>query len=476
MLKLRFVALLIILLFSTAVLSQEDSDLTVHVVQSGDTLTKIAEAYGLTVNDIARANGIVNPSAIRVGQTLLIPLTPIEVFLPPEKHTIKPGDTLFSISQAYDVELQTLVEMNELANPDSIYIGQELIIRPETAAAPGTIVDETVESSAPTTTASHVIQAGETLFSIALRYEVTMDAIQEANGITDPSRILAGQELVIPGVTVDVPTTVLPEAMTSIAVTPLILTEGKTGRVRFTTRPASSVSVVFMERVLPVISQDNNTSHLVWLAIPLKTVANVYPMVINITEADGQQSTLTTNIQVLPGNYGSVNVNLPADKQELATQAVEDNEYDLLKRTSTPFTETSYFNGPMSLPAAAPMNAPFGPLRSYNGVSFGSYHNGADFAGAPGSSVLAAAGGKVVLADTLNIRGISVMIDHGWGIYTVYSHLSSRSVNIGDTVTAGQLLGAVGSTGRATGAHLHWEVWVNGVPVDPLQWVYQPFP
>jgi murein DD-endopeptidase MepM/ murein hydrolase activator NlpD len=58
----------------------------------------------------------------------------------------------------------------------------------------------------------------------------------------------------------------------------------------------------------------------------------------------------------------------------------------------------------------------------------------------------------------------------------VYSHLSSRNVNIGEVVTAGQLLGSVGSTGRATGAHLHWEVWVNGTPVDPLQWVYQPFP
>jgi LysM repeat protein len=289
--KLRFTLLLILLLTSGGVFSQEteNPNLTVYVVQHGDTLTKIAETHGLTVNDIARANGIANPAGIRVGQRLLIPFNSTGVVLPPETHTVKPGDTLFNISRVYGVELQTLADLNGLANPNAIHIGQELVIRPETAAAPGMTVDETVETSNPTTTATHTIQRGETLFSIALRYQVTMDSIQAANGIEDPSRIFAGQELTIPGAVVDVPTTDLPVAMTAVEVTPLILTEGKTGRLKLRTRSASSVSVVFLERVLPVISQENNTSHVVWLAIPLKTAGGVYPLVVNVTEAELRQ-------------------------------------------------------------------------------------------------------------------------------------------------------------------------------------------
>ena len=87
--------------------------------------------------------------------------------------------------------------------------------------------------------------------------------------------------------------------------------------------------------------------------------------------------------------------------------------------------------------------------------------------------MLAAASGTVVLADTLNVRGNAVVIDHGWGVYTGYWHQTEIYVQPGERVSTGQVIGTVGSTGRVTGAHLHWELWVNGVPVDPMQWVRQ---
>ncbi|MBZ0288996.1 MAG: M23 family metallopeptidase, partial [Anaerolineae bacterium] len=85
--------------------------------------------------------------------------------------------------------------------------------------------------------------------------------------------------------------------------------------------------------------------------------------------------------------------------------------------------------------------------------------------------VLAAAPGRVVLADTLNVRGIATIIDHGWGVYTGYWHQAQQYVQVGQMVTTGQVIGAIGATGRVTGAHLHWELWVGGVAVDPMQWV-----
>ena len=116
------------------------------------------------------------------------------------------------------------------------------------------------------------------------------------------------------------------------------------------------------------------------------------------------------------------------------------------------------------------------PLRSYNGSAYDRFHHGVDFAGATGTSVLAAADGKVVLADTLNIRGRTTVINHGWGLYTAYAHQNSIQVSLGEQVNSGQVIGTIGSTGRSTGPHLHWELWLNGVNVDPLQWVQQVFP
>lgn len=69
-----------------------------------------------------------------------------------------------------------------------------------------------------------------------------------------------------------------------------------------------------------------------------------------------------------------------------------------------------------------------------------------------------------------------VIIDHGWGVLTGYGHLSLIEVEIGQQVTAGDIIGKVGNTGSSTGAHLHWEVWVGGVSVDGLQWLDESFP
>ena len=116
------------------------------------------------------------------------------------------------------------------------------------------------------------------------------------------------------------------------------------------------------------------------------------------------------------------------------------------------------------------MNAQYGTRRSYNGGEISSYHSGADFASAPSTPIYAAADGVVVLADSLNIRGNTIVIDHGWGIYTLYAHQTAFNVALGDRVVTGQVIGTAGSTGRVTGPHLHWEVWVNGIPVNPITW------
>jgi murein DD-endopeptidase MepM/ murein hydrolase activator NlpD len=110
----------------------------------------------------------------------------------------------------------------------------------------------------------------------------------------------------------------------------------------------------------------------------------------------------------------------------------------------------------------------FGKRRILNGQP-GSPHSGVDFPAPAGTPVYAAQRGHVVLAEALYFSGNTVVLDHGLGLYTLYAHFESISVQPGDLVDTGALLGKVGATGRVTGPHLHWGATVNRARTDPLQ-------
>jgi murein DD-endopeptidase MepM/ murein hydrolase activator NlpD len=135
------------------------------------------------------------------------------------------------------------------------------------------------------------------------------------------------------------------------------------------------------------------------------------------------------------------------------------------------FTAQRMWSGPFVLPSRAPLSDVYGVGRSYNGAPVVDYHRGTDFAGQIGDPVVSSARGRVVFAGELRVRGNAVMIDHGAGVFTAYHHLSEIAVAPGQTVNAGDRVGAVGSTGLATGPHLHWEVIVRGVEVDGELWL-----
>jgi murein DD-endopeptidase MepM/ murein hydrolase activator NlpD len=91
-------------------------------------------------------------------------------------------------------------------------------------------------------------------------------------------------------------------------------------------------------------------------------------------------------------------------------------------------------------------------------------------------NIYASAPGRVVFAGPMTIRGNTTFIDHGQGVYSGYAHQSEIMVKVGDQVQAGQIIGLIGSTGRVTGPHLHWDIWVNGNQVDPFDWVENNYP
>ena len=91
-------------------------------------------------------------------------------------------------------------------------------------------------------------------------------------------------------------------------------------------------------------------------------------------------------------------------------------------------------------------------------------------------NIYAAADGKVIFAAELPIHGNYTVIDHGWGVYTSYSHQSQLLVEVGQEVKRGDLIGLIGNTGRSVGPHLHWEVIINSTYVDPMSWLSTQYP
>jgi murein DD-endopeptidase MepM/ murein hydrolase activator NlpD len=491
--------LLGLLLSLPAAAQVTDSGVTIHVVQRGETLYRIAMQYGVTVSDLARINGIVNAGNIQVGQRLLVPTGEEANPILPETHIVQPGETLRSIANFYSRTVTELAELNNISNPDTIYVGQKLLLssdgeqqtateqptieasalpppesQPTTApmASPTAVFEPDEAARVADSTLIHVVQRGETLFRIATAYGVTVNALAQANSIGDPTLIYAGQRLLIPGYEAPELAVDLPAPFTAIDVTPQTLVEGKTARIRISTSTSTLMSGTFLGHEVNVASEDNNTRHTILQGIPLFTEAGVYPLeLVAVDTANDTVVGYTLNLQVAAGPYGREHIRLLAGRDGLLDPNVEQAELSIIENVTRPFTEPRSINGPMGLPSAATIISPFGTRRSYNGGPFDRFHSGTDFAGAPGTPVLATASGRVVLVDILNVRGMATIIDHGWGIYTGYWHQSQQYVQVGEFVTTGQVIGTIGSTGRVTGAHLHWEVWVGGVPVDPMQWV-----
>jgi murein DD-endopeptidase MepM/ murein hydrolase activator NlpD len=152
-----------------------------------------------------------------------------------------------------------------------------------------------------------------------------------------------------------------------------------------------------------------------------------------------------------------------------------DYEFDRVDAFKKLVTPHKLWRGAFLKPNNGPITSGYGIRRYYNGVfAKDYYHRGVDYAGAYGSPVVAPAAGRVALVGQANkgfqLHGNTVGIDHGQGVTSIYLHLSRINVKEGDVVKPGQVIGAVGATGAATGPHLHWGLYVNGLSVDPAPW------
>ena len=184
---------------------------------------------------------------------------------------------------------------------------------------------------------------------------------------------------------------------------------------------------------------------------------------------DGQVQKLS--VQVRSRNFPTQSITLPPGKDSEGTDA----EFDRVDAFKALVTPQKFWNGPLLRPNSGEITTIYGVRRYYNGIfAQDYYHRGVDYAGAYGSPVMAPAAGRVSLvgreSQGFKIHGNVVGIDHGQGVAIILMHLSRIDVKEGDFVQAGQVIGALGSTGASTGPHLHWGLYVQGQSVDPVPW------
>jgi hypothetical protein len=144
------------------------------------------------------------------------------------------------------------------------------------------------------------------------------------------------------------------------------------------------------------------------------------------------------------------------------------------RRYFTRYTSTAYWDGAARRPTPGPVTAVFGTPRSYGGGA-GWPHRGVDIGMESGWPVVSCEPGIVVLARGMGEYGNVVLIDHGRTVFSSYLHLKTIDVRPGDFIGKGQVLGTIGATGMALGAHLHFAIFVSGVSVDPIEFLDRGF-
>ncbi|XVJ52159.1 MAG: M23 family metallopeptidase [Vampirovibrio sp.] len=157
-----------------------------------------------------------------------------------------------------------------------------------------------------------------------------------------------------------------------------------------------------------------------------------------------------------------------ASKETAALQpeAGELETVERLKQLKTPYR---YWQSPLQFKAPVPqcVNSPFGVKRMVNGIFTGNYHKGLDQKAPQGQWISAPESGRIFIAQAFALHGGTVGIDHGQGVTSIYIHMSQIGVRVSQVVPKGARLGQVGATGFATGPHLHWGAFIQGVAVDP---------
>ena len=233
--------------------------------------------------------------------------------------------------------------------------------------------------------------------------------------------------------------------------------------------PVGEITATWAGNAAPLWEDGASLRHAL-LGVDLERIPGKYDLSVAGQLASGAQLTCSAEVDVKAGQFAIESLKVAPGLVEPSPEdrARADKESARQHEIFTRVTPERLWDGKFRMPLDGNLTGHnFGRRRVLNGQPK-SPHAGLDIPAPAGTPIHAAQHGRVALADNLFYSGNTVIIDHGLGVYTFYGHMKSISVAEGDDVKAGDVIGQVGATGRATGPHLHWTLVVDGARVNPL--------
>ena len=439
----------------------------IYIVQPGDSLSSIAARFSVSLADLMSANNISDANQLDAGQQLIIPgLEGITGILNTE--VINFGDSFRSLMRRTQGSQILFKKMNHVVSPSEFYVGVSMIVPAQE------------DGQSLTTRLSPSV--GESLLEMAVKQNTDVWTLSHYNYLQGSWDGLPGDTLFTTGENAGQSTSGLPSAFVSAEIRDLPIKQGGTGVITVQTVPNVTLGGILVDHPLHFFPTENG-SQVALQGVHALLEPGIYPLRLDAALPDGSTQSYEQSILIVSGNYPEEV--LQGIDPTFIDPIVTEPELQQLVQITTSSNPTKYWTGDFISPAIAYAESTFftsryGNRRTYIGtgteLQVAGFHTGLDFGGGVGLAITAPAAGVVVFAGPLTVRGNATIIDHGWGVYSGFWHQSEIQVQVGQVVEQNEVIGLVGETGRVTGPHLHWELWVNGIQVDPFDWLIQAYP
>ncbi|MEA2021766.1 MAG: LysM peptidoglycan-binding domain-containing M23 family metallopeptidase, partial [Candidatus Caldatribacteriota bacterium] len=380
-------------------------------------------------------------------------------------HIVKKGESLWSISKKYNLTVNSIISFNNFINSELISIGQQIKIpslkdnailkeNSNTQVSVGNNQDKEIK---PVT---YIVKPGDNLWNIAQKHGISVKTIAAMNNLASKNLLSVGQKLEIPSIGGGFPKTTQKQEPTIINYT---VVKGDT---------LWTISKRYDVKMTSIISA-NNLKEISRLSIGQKLKISITNA--DIAKAEGYDKNKEVQEVIYYVKKGESLWNISRNYNvKLETIIAANHISDASKITTgqrlvipkVPGARSSICN--FIWPAKGRLTSPYG-VRVLNGRK--EFHTGIDIGSPTGTKIVAAESGKVSYAGYMRGYGNVIIISHNGGYSTVYGHCSVRLVKKGQYVKKGSIIGKVGSTGNATGPHLHFEIRLNGKPRNPLPYL-----
>ena len=469
-----FLTLLLLLIFSIYFCSFADNndEFITHKVTNGDTLWSLSKEYNTPLKLILAINDVEDEDTLSIGQIIKIPQdNPSAADY--NIHTVKKGETLWSIAQEFNLSVNLILATNNFANPELISIGQQIEIPStknttlETNIITQPVIDEknnnmnnNISQPENTEPIVYTVKAGDSLWKISREYGVSLEVILDVNNLRDKDLLSLGQKLEITGVGGGISDSNQKQEPTIIVYT---VVKGDT---------LWEISRRYDVNMSTIIST-NNLKEITRLSIGQKLKLPITNM--DIAKAEGYSQGKEAEEIIYYVKKGEslwsisreYNVKLEAIiAANSITDASKISAGQQLRIPNVFGTRSNIYN--FIWPVRGRITSPYG-MRVISGRN--DFHAGIDIGAPAGTNIVAAESGRVSYAGYMRGYGNVIILSHNGGYSTVYGHNSVNSVKKGQYVTKGNMIGKVGRTGNATGSHLHFEIRLSGKPVNPLAYL-----